>query len=461
MATSATKNLPYATGYNLKTLNLISNLSNGEFNLIPFMLELNLFEDIFSPTISGEVIISDARGLISNFRLNGTEFLQVKLQKTTQDSFTLSRNYRIYKISKISRGDNNDYENYSIQFCSEEFLLSEQYRISKSFPATKISDIIGRILTDYLKVKKPFSIQPTTGLYDFVLPNKKIFETISWLSTYAQPASNSPGADMLFYENIDGYFFRSLQSLYTQAPYQNLKFDPKNITKDLNQKLTNATDFEVLNFFDTLNGVTNGTFANKVITIDPLTRKVGEGTFNYAKHVQTSKQMNPAAVTNNYQNRHGKTMYDDVPKTIPGMQLGALRLASSNSNQKKNPYIAQRTISVANDIMIEKYLPSRVAQLSLANYTRIKVTIPGDTSMTIGKTVNFSIFGVDPVTYSDRATRTPDPFYSGKYLVTAVRHIVKNSSYITIVEMSKESVGVNYSNYNPGTQGEYIKGIQI
>jgi hypothetical protein len=461
MTIAETRNLQYATGYNLKTLTLISNLSNGEFNLIPFMLELNLFEDIFSPTISGEVIISDARGLISNFRLNGTEFIQVQLQKTTQDNFILSRNYRIYKISKISRGDNNDYENYSIQFCSEEFLLSEQYRISKAFPGTKISDIIDSILKNYLKVKKPVSIQQTTGLYDFVLPNKKIFETISWLSTYAQSASNNPGADMIFYENIDGYFFRSLQSLYEQAPYQNLKFDPKNITNNLNQKLTNATDFEVLNFFDTLNGVTNGTFANKVITIDTLTRTVNEVAFDYGSYFANSKKLNGSAITNNYKNRHDKTMYEDVPKTIPGMQLGTLRLATSNQNQKKNPYIAQNTQAVAHDIMIEKYLPNRVAQLSLANYTRIKVTIPGDTSMTTGKTVNFNIFGVNPVTYSDKSTRTPDPFYSGKYLVTAVRHIIKNSSYITIVEMSKESVGINYSNYNPGTQGDYIKGIQI
>ena len=111
-----TKNVNYPTDYNLKTLNLVTTLKgNGVVNLMPFLLELNLFEDIYSSTISGEILVQDAMGLISSYMLNGTEFLQVQLQKTTQDSQFYSRNFRVYKVGKRVIGDNNDYEVFSLK----------------------------------------------------------------------------------------------------------------------------------------------------------------------------------------------------------------------------------------------------------------------------------------------------------------------------------------------------------
>jgi hypothetical protein len=472
---SGTQNLRYPTDYNLLALNLITPLSDGNVNLMPFMLELNLFEDVFSSTISGEVVISDALGLISHYLLNGTEFIQVQLQKTTGDAAGqyISRNYRVYKISKRVLGESNNYENYIINFISEEFMLSEQFRISKGYKSTKISDIITDVLNNYLKVgngnTKKISVQPTLGLYDFVLPNKKIFETINWLSTYALPGTNNLGADMMFFENNYGYNFSSLQSLFQQTPYQTYKFDPKNITEtNMNEKLTNVMDFEVLEFFNTLNGVTNGTFSNKVITIDPLLRTSNTGIFNYANYFDSSqsKTLNGYPPTNNYQNRLNVTLYNSAPVTPAGLEMGTLRMAATNSNQKKNPYVSQSPDDVANDINLEKYLPNRVAQFALANYMRIKLTVPGDPLLTVGMVVTFNTYQIDPTSYTQsgsNATRIVDPFYSGNYLVAATRHIVKNNSYITIVELIKDSVKASYPTFDStnATLQKYVDGNQI
>ena len=463
----------YPTDFNLKALNLITPLQgNGVVNLMPFMLELNLFEDIYSSTISGQVVLNDSLGLISHYYLNGTESIQVQLQKTTGDSQYISRNYRVYKISKRSTSDSNDYEVYVLNFCSEEFLLSEQYRVSKAFKGTQIHNIVIDILTNYVKTTKNLDWDITSGVYDFVLPNKKLFETINWLSTYAMTSINS-GADMLFYENNDGYHFKSLQKLYSQKAYQTFKFDPKNTsTTNIQQQLTNVLEFEVLDFFDTLGAISNGTFANKVITIDPLLRKYDTttGVFNYQTYFNSAQSLNKYPVTNTgagYQNRHGKAMYEDVPTSNPpGLEMGTLRMVSSNSNEKKNTYVAQRPDAVANDIFISKYLPLRVAQLGLANYMRVKVTVAGDPLLSAGRTVNLNIYQIDPTVYSQsgaNATRELDPFYSGKYLISAVRHIVKNNSYITIMELAKDSVGAAYPAFNNTDSAvkQLTSGIQV
>lgn len=454
----AEQTLRYPTDYYLEELNLITSLTNGKINLTTFMVELNLFEDIFSSTISGEVLVSDALGLISNFYLSGTEFLEVKLKKSKEDPHSISRNYRVYKISKRVTGESNAYEVYAINFCSEEFVIAEQYRISKAFKGTEISKIIKTILNKYIKVgignkTKEIYIEDTMGPYDFILPNKKLFETINWLSTYARPKSGAPGADMLFYENGAGYNLKSLQTLYKQASYQVYKYDPKNISTDLNQQVTNVLHFEPLDFFDTLGAIANGTFGNRLITIDPLTRtfKV-DNDFSYKTYYGKAKKLNNNAPINNYQNRHKKTMYDTPPGEL---EVGTLRLATENTNQKKQKYIAQNPDLVANDINIRTYMPNRVAQLALSNYSRIKITIPGDTKLFAGRVVEFNIYGINGT--NDRQV---DLFYSGKYLVTAIRHIVRNNSYITVMELAKDSVQTAYADFKGGNLQNYINGVQ-
>jgi hypothetical protein len=465
---AGTQYVRYPSDYNLKQLTLFTSMvgDNSAIDLMTFLLEINLYEDIYSSSITGEVVINDALGLISNYLLNGTEFIQIQLQKTSQDDVYISRNYRVYKMSKRQISDSNQYEVYVLNFCSEELLISENYRLSKSAKGKMIHEIIIDVLTNYIKTKKDFYWDPTRGVYDFILPNKKLFETINWLSTYAQPLSGS-SADMLFYENSQGYHFHSLQTLYSQSPYQTYKFDPKNINNtpgkiDIQEQLTNVFDFEMLNFFDTLDAASNGTFANKVIGVDVLTRTIYNGTFEYNNY--NGKLLNSQKLTNGYQDRLGATIGTIAPVIPAGLETGTLRMSPSNKDQKENDYITQKIDAidtVANDIMLEVYLPNRVSQLALANYMRIKITIPGDPNILAGSVVTFNTFAISPVTFSQTGNqRTLDPLYSGNYLVTAVRHIVKNNGYITVLEMCKDSVGVSYSNNNDGLQ-QFINGVQI
>lgn len=461
--------LNYPTDFDLVVLNLVTPLTgNGIVNLKPFLVELNLFEDIYGSTISGQLMISDALGLISNFSLNGTEFIQIQLQKTKQDNFSLSRNFRVYKISNKTTAGNNNYDVYTLNFCSEEFLVSEQYRISKAFKGKKISEIITSILKDYLKVgtgqTKSISISQTQGTYDFVLPNKKIFETINWLSTYALPLPGvGEGADMLFFENTDGYWFKSLQELYGQTSYRTFNFDPKNVSKNIDNKLSNVYKYEVLDIFDTLGAISNGTFSNRVISIDPLTRTSKETDFNYDTYFGKSKNLNKASVTNNYKNRMNKTMYDAPPKDF---QAGTLRMVTSNSNQKKQAFISGKPNSVGNDIFVETFMPNRVAQIALANYTRIKITVAGDPLLAVGKVVTFNTFKITPVDFAstkDAVMKDLDPFFSGKYLISAVRHILRNNSYITVMELCKESNTTAYTGFDNSnaTLKNLVNGNQV
>jgi hypothetical protein len=155
----------------------------------------------------------------------------------------------------------------------------------------------------------------------------------------------------------------------------------------------------------------------------------------------TMEKLNPSGVLNELKNRFDKAL-NQSPE-------GVLKVATGNANHGNVPYIKEKEGGFAKDIFIETILPLRTAAISLANFTAMKMAVPGDPGLTAGKVIEFNLFTLKPT----NNTKELDKFYSGKYLVTAVRHIIKQTAYQTILEMAKESLpkaqeGANNSDKN-------------
>jgi hypothetical protein len=439
-STPAAAGIFYPQDFALQKLDFI-NASGQRFEMQKLMVEMSYYEDIYSFCASGSVIVRDGQGFIEAFQLTGNEYMEINMGKVKDAPNTDDQVFHVYKIGKrLPTGNLND-EYYTIYFCSEELYLSEQLKISKSYTGQKISDIVQSILTNTLKTKtsKINVIEETTGVYDFIVPRFKPLETISWISTYARPTTGT-GCDMLFYENRYGYNFRSLQSIYKDPVYASYRYQQKNLSKNLEQiqdKITSVLDYEFVKTYDVLNDTNSGTFSNQLISLDPVTRKSNITNFDYKKYQSEATSLNGNGVLNASPNRLG---------TTPNENYSAVtKVAIGNSNQSLTPYIKQAPGSVAKDIYLETYVPNRTAQLGLANYTVLKIMIPGDSGVTAGSIINFELLTLKPTS----TTKDADKFYSGKYLVTAVRHVMNDSgSYITIMEIAKDSTDSPYGNAN-------------
>jgi hypothetical protein len=283
----------YAQDYSLETLNFL--ISSGQrFELKRLMIDMSYYEDLYSFTASGYVTVTDSQGFLELFQLTGNEFIEVNFGKVKNGPNGNDQLFRVYKVGGKKPAGNLNTETYTLYFCSEELLLSEQIKISKSYVGQKISGIVENILIDKLKVpnNKINNIESTTGLYDFVIPRLKPFEAISWLSTYARPANNgSVGADMLFFETKDGFNYRSLQSMFKEEPYATYKYQAQNIDMDkqsFKEKTISVLDYEFVKTYDTVNEISSGTFANRLISIDPLTRSYKVTDFDYLKYKNQS-----------------------------------------------------------------------------------------------------------------------------------------------------------------------------
>ena len=437
MSTENTVGIYYPQNYHLESVRLIT-LSGESIDLRKILRELSVHEDIFSFSVSGYVKVEDGLGLIDAYGLTGEEYIHIIYGKSEDDPHMHNQVYKLYKLADRAPSGNFMSEYYTLYFCSDELILSEQMKISKAYKGYQVNDIIYDILFEQMQVPadKIVNIQDTMGLYDFVVPRFKPFEAISWVSNYARP-SVGKGADMLFFETKEGFSFRSLQDMYKQDSFRTFKFQQKNLNdkqQPLEEKMKTIISFEFPKGYDVLEGINSGAFANKLVSLDPIQRNVKVTRFNgdkYGADTETTS-LNDFSLIGNFKNR--------LDRTLTSSSDGNFKLATGNSKQSEDDYLSS-TESATKDIFIEEYVPNRTAQIAKAMLTTMKIVVPGYPGLMVGQVVE--VFFPSTQTLGDSGTivRSEDKKYSGRYLITALRHIIQPSvsAYQTILELSKDS----------------------
>lgn len=407
------------------------------------VVEINYYEDIYNSCITGNMVINDSNNFLNGLGFNGNEYLLLSFTKPGMAK-KIEKTFRIYKVSNRTLVKDQN-ENYVLHFCSEELILSEQYRVSKSYRGAKISDMVKDIVLNQLNVLptkfQDANIEETQGVRDLIVPNIKPFEALNWLSTYA--ISNSPqtaGSPYLFYENLNGYNFRSLQSLFTGKVYNTYNVDVKNLrmandprVEDMSADVVNILHYDVLNNFDSIELINSGAYANRLIAIDPIRHTYTVNNFDYSKYFEKAQKLNKNGIMSNAENRKGDTLnttYDAV-----------LKVVTTNTGQASvNQYIKSHQSSIK-DINVETTIPYRTAQIAQINAIKYRVLLPGDPLLTVGSVISLNLPELRP---TDRG-RELDKYYSGKYLVTAIRHKVdQENKFLSLVELSKESLPTAY-----------------
>lgn len=444
----------YSQDYNLINL-LVLSPTMGAIDIKNSMIEISYYEDIFSSVVSGSLVVSEALGLVEKMNLTGNEYIRLTFNKAAGKATAIDKLFRIYKISSRQLIGNVTTEGYIIHFCSDELLLSQQYNVSKSYKGKKVSDIVEDITKNYLKIpdNKTVVIENTMGVYDFIVPMLKPLEAINWVSSFGRPGNGtSVGCDMIFFENRYGYKFSSLQTLFQQTPIKTYSYQPKNIDsayQTQNQEIYNVISYQFVNTFDTLDAINRGQFANRLISVDPITRTYNTTDFNYKNYHDKADTINKHSIINDVKNRFGHAIYE-TPEAM-------VRLSVTNSNQKNVDYITSKPNSVSKDVFIETVLPNRMSQLSISNYNKLKLFINGDPNATAGLTINFDLLTLTP----SNQGKKPDKFFSGKYLISAAKHTINQSGYVSTIEIIKDSVPNEYNvtNIEANIWKNTVKGI--
>ena len=194
--------------------------SGGE-NILPQMLELNIYESINKKAITGSIVIVDATNLIANLPIQGTERILFKLStpgaqddiETSVDASELTGHpFYVYKITNRSL-DSFGVLTYTLHFGSREFMRNLRTKVSRAYSGT-IDRMVAQIFSDKngLDSRKIINLEETRNQDKVVIPNMRPLDAIAMLARRALP-KNTNGAGYYFYETTKGFHFRSWESM--------------------------------------------------------------------------------------------------------------------------------------------------------------------------------------------------------------------------------------------------------
>jgi len=424
--------------------------------------EINIYQSLDSPYMSGSLILKDATGISEALPFLGQERLIFSLKTPGRKKIDFNEYHAIiYNVGKrVHAADRS--QTILLNFTTLENYKNIRTKISKSFKG-EISTIVQEILTseNYLGSRKSYNIDITQGIRKFVIPNLRPFHAINVMKHEAiSKEENSP--HFLFYENPDGFHFRSLDSLLgkkqslTVAEKHTYIFEPPppgNITIDPNQSLKTILHWQIHDNSNSFINVKTGMFASTLYTHDIFNKNIQKFEFDY---VNSYKGRN---TTNQNKKSHGPlvALTKTGDKTITEYPESRIFVHPTGS---KDLYDEGKTDNDAKDWLQE----SRSREVEKQFFT-LKIETYGNTNLMVGDIINVIIPSNKQMGVAE-GRDSLDRVLSGRYLITELHHLVIPSSQMhsmtmTVMKDSFETAPmVTETKYKPEPMGNSDVGLR-
>ena len=415
--------------FSLLEVSLYSIDESQKIDIKPLVLEINIYESIFSSALQAEFAIQDiGENLISSLPIVGQERIELYI---SSDKKYYRLNFSVYKIDGRTMQENNQV--YEMRCVSIEALRNENFRICERIDGIKSNDIIKDILGRNNFSSKSLETDDTVFPFNMYVPNWRVFDLFKWLSVRSVPEYKKDSIGFFFYETIDGYKFKSVDTLLDQQSYPS-----KEIKYSFYQGNTSSygngsgEQYRIGNFaspkaFDIYDDLRRGAFCHNAIYLD-----VNRATY-----------------------RVFKTTADDfwdksshLENTKPFVSGGAAQMLSRGSRFVYRPstistwgqWNEEQTDKEKENIdEINKNYEKAFYRYYFLEYNQLDISIPGDLSNRAGNVINVSI--PSPKKSPDNKVQR-DERISGRYLVTSIKHSILNRSELrTYITLSRDSYG--------------------
>lgn len=174
-------------------------------SLKPQVLEVNIYQSIFSPVLKASLTLNDPIDLLTNYPITGEETITIYLRQNNDepngtDLFQLE--FVISGITDVLVDPTNRMSSYSIDLISTEAFVNAKTRISRCY-ADNIEAMIKDIVSNTLKSNKDFNVFSNSMINrKLVIPNIPPFAAIEWLTKYCVSADDKQYYTFLFYETL-------------------------------------------------------------------------------------------------------------------------------------------------------------------------------------------------------------------------------------------------------------------
>ena len=392
-----------------------------EYDITQGAPEIDYYESIESPSISMTLRFIDIDQVIGRKGITGGELIELTVKDGDEDEFKITKDHKLMLNAVSDMNTTAQIQEATLEFISQETIINETARLNKKFSGN-VSQTVKDILTEDKKgiktkkkvfgPKKEGEIEEdrATNSYSFVGNLKRPFDTIQWLCAKSQSSTKNFG--FLFFENLDGYHFRSIENLLKQEPLRyeqtDSPFESQNKAIILQNKLNQSNDIGM--------NCRMGMYANKTIYIDIENQGASVDDFDVTK-LELNK---PVKLMDGLEKHPTRLMLrvDDVGVA----QVGA---AKSETVPKSELAKYQNKSYIRNNLLFSQCL---------------RISIPLNTTLRVGLILEIKL----PVKKGDGKTetgtygtdKTNDP--SGRYLISELRHLIGREKAETQLKLIRD-----------------------
>ena len=447
--------------YQLTDLKLFTG-SGEVVNLDNIYVSLDIYENMFSNGLTGTLMIVDTNNLIMNAPITGQEFLSFKIKTPTIDNVSIDFTKHVMTVYKIDlRKAERGNEVIQLHFCSPELLRNSRTRLSKSYEGN-ISDIVRKVLEDAKSVntKKDLFIEDTLGLKKIVSPNKNPYSLIRDLTTDAIAINGSP--HFVFFENIDGIHFRTLDSLYNQGstgefiasdrgPIDFQKGGITNIVEDLKRVL----DYQMASNNDTKRNIKSGMFGSKTISHNIYEKNFDVKIYDYFEEFEKYGRVSAGESDFPIYNKAPVDFANNL-SSFNDAKIYMHSTSKDSSGFDTQHYKGTNTNYTPNDI--QKTIAFRTAKnTELDNGVKINMEINGNTTIRTGSIIDFQL----PIVGTNHTGDNFDIYHSGKFLITKARHNFNRTTNAYKIYLSTVKDSFNKELPDGGSEAQQPTGGQL
>lgn len=416
--------------------------SGEEVNIHQYVGELNIFEDMFKNGMYGNLLIIDAGNLSQNFPIVGEEYLRIKIVTPSINS-EIYRTFKIYSISDRMMIRDSNTQTYVLHFTSPEIFIDLMSPIYGTFQGT-IDKVVEQLWTNALSTSRngvdndntPLLILgPTSNEVKFTSPGWTPMHCINWLASKAIGVGyKNPG--YLLFESNKAFYFANIEaiidvSIQSKKIFAKYIYMANNISanvdgtyvKDIEKEYSKVEDFEVIETYNNFKNIQNGYLSNRLVTVDPLSKR-----FDVYDYDHVSSYVQYKHLENITSNSNIKPFRED-----------ALRSPASFIQfypKHKNLYTGFN--NNVSDV-IQNILPRRISTIQELSNFKLVLTVPGRTDIEVGTIIYFYYPDTNPRSEENTNQDNEDEYYSGHYLVTAIRHKFTLLKHMMILEVVKDS----------------------
>ena len=403
---------------------LLRSDQGGEVDISKMCKHVSIFEDMFSTCTEGYALIVDAMGLINHLPIIGQETISISFKTPGFGNNLLELSFEVYGIEGRTKSSNDKSEIYEMKFISKEFRESKIRRISRAYHG-RISDIVADVFFNYFPNTEA-TILKTRGEYKYTIPNWTPFDTLDWLSSRAISDEGKGNANYVLFQKKGGYVFAPISSMSKIKPKYAYEVAPTAVdTKagssgNVLKQFFNIQEYSIPNQFNRLEELNDSMYSSNLLVHDIVNKNYSS---SYRKYIESFADSDKCE----------EFPYLPIKNRYSSTPLATSFVRTKHQGLHDDYPDTQNT---------EEWLLKRNATMKEMDTTKIKITVAGNSDLSVGDTLRLRFPVSEPVGRVD--SDWSDKYSDGTYLITAIRHSINLATepkeYNCIIELSRDSI---------------------